>query len=85
MSYDYQSLRLMGGVPGQQLFLYKTADAKAAVATAGYFNDGVGHFNLSTGDLIRVVHDVGGTMGTTCYVVSKVSTGVVFLAETALA
>ncbi len=61
MSYDASTMRLMGGVPGQQLFLYRTADAIGSVDDAGYFNSAVDEYNLSTGDMILAVTSFGGT------------------------
>ena len=61
MSYDATSLRLMGGVPGQQLFLYRTTDAISAVSTAGYFNPAIAEYNLSSGDMILSVTSTGTT------------------------
>ena len=61
MSYDATSLRLMGGVPGQQLFLYRTTDAISAVTTAGYFNAAIAEYNLSSGDMILTVTSTGTT------------------------
>lgn len=61
MSYDASTMRLMGGVPGQQLFLYRTADAIGSVDDAGYFDDAIAEYNLSTGDLILAVTSFGGT------------------------
>ncbi|MEF2144350.1 MAG: hypothetical protein V3573_02795 [Desulfovibrionaceae bacterium] len=55
MSYKSEDMRLMGGVPGQQLFLYRTADDAAAVAAAGYFNQAVEHYTLSRGDIVLCV------------------------------
>ena len=51
---DYMSedMRLMGGVPGQQLFIYRTEDDIATLAAAGYFDDAVEDYNLDTGDII---------------------------------
>lgn len=60
MSYDSKTMRLMGGVPGQQLFLYRTADAIAAVDDAGYFDAAVDEYNLSSGDMILAVTSFGG-------------------------
>jgi len=51
---DYMSedMRLMGGVPGQQLFIYRTDDDIATLAGEGYFDDAVEDYNLDTGDII---------------------------------
>jgi len=62
-------MRLMGGVPGQQLFLYRTADAIAAVDDNGYFDTAVDEYNLSTGDLILAVTSFGGTQALSALVV----------------
>lgn len=61
MAYDASSLRLMGGVPGQQLFLYQTADALSTVVASGYFDDAANEYNLSTGDIVLAVCSTGGT------------------------
>lgn len=61
MAYDSSTMRLMGGVPGQQLFLYRTADAVATVTASGYFNSAVAEYNLATGDMILAVSGFGGT------------------------
>ena len=62
MSYESKNLRLMGGVPGQQLFLYRTADAVADVMTGGYFADAPDEYNLSTGDVVLAVCSTEGAM-----------------------
>lgn len=55
MTYDASSMRLMGGVPGQQLFLYRSADAIGSVDDPGYFTKAIGEYNLGTGDIILAV------------------------------
>jgi|GEM_PF-615967 len=50
--YISEDMRLMGGVPGQQLFIYRTEDAVAAVVASGYFDQAVEDYNLDTGDII---------------------------------
>ncbi|WP_018126098.1 hypothetical protein [Desulfovibrio oxyclinae] len=52
MAYVSEDMRLMGGVPGQQLFLYRTEDLLADVAGAGYFDKAAEEYNLDTGDVI---------------------------------
>lgn len=52
MAYESKDMRLMGGVPGQQLFLYRTTDAVAAVTGSGYFDKAAEEYNLETGDVI---------------------------------
>lgn len=59
MSYDSSTMRLLGGVPGQQLFLYRTADAIGAVSATGYFDKAVADYNLSSGDIILAVSGFG--------------------------
>ena len=62
MSYESTDMRLMGGVPGQQLFLYKSADDLAAVSAEGYFDAAAEDYNLTTGDLVLAVCSLGGSM-----------------------
>lgn len=52
MSYESKEMRLMGGVPGQQLFLYRSTDSLTAVIASGYFDTAVEEYNLDTGDVI---------------------------------
>lgn len=59
MSYDPINMRLMGGVPGQQLFMYQTEDAITDVDDSGYFDDAVEQYNLSSGDVILAVTGFG--------------------------
>lgn len=54
MAYDQESMRLMGGVPGQQLFLYQSTDLLSTIVASGYFDDAVDEYNLDTGDFIIV-------------------------------
>jgi hypothetical protein len=61
MAYSKDTMRLMGGVPGQQLFLYRTADAIGDVDDSGYFDEAVEEYNLSTGDVILAVTGYGTT------------------------
>lgn len=69
MSYDASFMRLMGGVPGQQLFLYRSADAIGTVDDAGYFDTAVDEYNLATGDMILAVTSFGGTQALSALVV----------------
>ena len=75
MTYDASTMRLMGGVPGQQLFLYRCADAVASVDDAGYFNNAIEEYNLSTGDIILTVTGFG-TAPALSALVASVSAGV---------
>lgn len=73
MAYSSSTMRLMGGVPGQQMFFYKTADAKTTTDDSGYFDDAVDEYNLSTCDIILCVHSTGGTIGLHAYVATNTS------------
>lgn len=73
MAYTTSTMRLMGGVPGQQLFLYRTADAETVVDDSGYFDDAYDHYNLSTGDIIIAVYAFGGTQKVRMYLVTNTS------------
>jgi len=70
MSYDSSTMRLMGGVPGQQLFLYRTPDASGTVDASGYFNSAVAEYTLSSGDLILAVTSFGAAVALGALVVS---------------
>lgn len=50
--YTSEDMRLMGGVPGQQLFIYRSDDDITTIIAADYFNDAVEDYNLDTGDII---------------------------------
>ncbi len=76
MAYDDSKMRLVGGVPGQQLFLYRSADAKATVMASGYFNDAVVEYNLSAGDVVVAVCGEAGSESVVA-LVAKVAAGVV--------
>ncbi|MGE9294155.1 MAG: hypothetical protein ACQKBW_11120 [Puniceicoccales bacterium] len=52
MAYTSEDMRLMGGVPGQQLFLYRTEDAIATVTASGYFDEAATDYTLDTGDIV---------------------------------
>lgn len=52
MAYNSEDMRLMGGVPGQQLFLYRTEDVEATVIASGYFDEAAVDYTLDTGDII---------------------------------
>ncbi len=74
MSYDASCMRLMGGVPGQQLFLYRTPDAIGAIDDTGYFDSAVDEYNLSSGDIILAVTSFGGVQALSA-LVAGVSNG----------
>lgn len=71
MTYDSSSMRLMGGVPGQQLFLYRSADAAGTVTASGYFNSAIEEYNLSSGDVILAVTSFGGAAALKALIASK--------------
>ena len=52
MAYISEDMRLMGGVPGQQLFIYRTEDETASVTASGYFDQAAEDYNLDTGDIV---------------------------------
>jgi hypothetical protein len=53
MAYDKTKLRLIpGGVPGENLYTYKTTDLLSVVVASGYFDDAVTDYNMATGDKI---------------------------------
>jgi len=70
VSYDASFMRLMGGVPGQQLFLYRTPDAIGTVDDSGYFDAAVDEYNLTSGDIILAVTGFGGTQALSALVAS---------------
>lgn len=74
MSYDSTTMRLMGGVPGQQLFLYRTPDAVGAVSASGYFDKAIAEYNLASGDIILAVSGFG-TLNVLDALVATVSAG----------
>lgn len=61
MAYTMNTMRIMGGVPGQRLLLYRTADDIADVDDPGYFDSAAEEYNLSTGDIILCVTGFGTT------------------------
>jgi len=50
--YTSEDMRLMGGVPGQQLFIYRSDDAIETIVASEYFNNAVEDYNLDSGDII---------------------------------
>lgn len=61
MAYNSENMRLMGGVPGQQLFLYRTDDDAAASRAQSYFDQAVEHYNLTSGDIVLCVSGQGSS------------------------
>ena len=52
MAYKSEDMRLMGGVPGQQMFIYTTDDDILTVVADNYFDMAAEDYNLDTGDII---------------------------------
>lgn len=71
MAYESKDLRLMGGVPGQQLFVYRSGDDAATVTAGGYFTPAAEEYNMDTGDMIIAVSGLGGTMTVDLLVAEK--------------
>jgi len=81
MAYASEDMRLMGGVPGQQLFLYKTNDTEAEAIVSGYFDQAVEDYNLDTGDVIIAVCDQDGAQGVELLVATNTDGTVTTAAE----
>lgn len=73
MAYSASTMRRVDGVPGQALFMYRTADAETVVDDSGYFDSAVTDYNLSTGDVIICVYAFGGTQKVRMYLVTNTS------------
>lgn len=71
MAFSSSTMRLIGGIPGQQLFMYRTADAETSTDDSDYFLNAKTQNNLSTGDIILNVYAFGGSMGLRGYVVTS--------------
>lgn len=74
MAYSASTFRRISGVPGQQLFLYRTADAETATDDQDYFLAAKTDYNLTTGDIILNVYAFGGSMGLRGYVATVTTT-----------
>jgi len=61
MAYSSSTMRRIDGVPGQQVFNYRTADLLSTVVASGYFDNAYDEYNVSTGDIVWVVYAFGGT------------------------
>lgn len=61
MAYESSKMRLMGGVPGQQLFLYRSEDDAAQVAASGYLDQAVEEYHLCDGDIVIAVTGEAGS------------------------
>jgi hypothetical protein len=66
MAYDKGSMSRIGAVPfaaglSKSEFIYATADTKAQVLGAGYFNADAKR--VDNGDMISVIYGIGGTIG----------------------
>ena len=71
MAFSSSTMRLIGGIPGQQLFMYRTADAETDTDDSDYFLAAKTQNNLTTGDIILNVYGFGGSMGLRGYVVTS--------------
>ncbi|MGE4291435.1 MAG: hypothetical protein AB7E32_04405 [Desulfovibrio sp.] len=75
MAYNSEDMRLMGGVPGQQLFLYRTEDDAATAQAESYFDKAVEQYNLTSGDIVLCVSGYG-TSPVPSMLVTNVTAGV---------
>lgn len=75
MAYDGKNLSVLAYGNGFTLWHYKTADAAAAVDTAGYFNEAAPM--LRVGDFLFANVGVGGTPQHGLFVVLSNAAGVV--------
>lgn len=75
MSYQSKDLSVLAYANGFTLWHYTTADAAAAVDTAGYFNPAVDM--LRAGDIIIANVATGGTPQAGLFFVSQAASGVV--------
>lgn len=73
MAYSATELRRIDGIPGQSLYAYVTADMNSTVEASGYFDTAVTDYGLTTGDIICIVHDTGGTILGDFYVATDTS------------
>lgn len=71
--YTSEDMRLMGGVPGQQLFIYRSDDAIASIIAPDYFNEAVEDYNMDTGDIIIACS--GATMADSIDLLVATNTG----------
>jgi hypothetical protein len=74
MAFSSSTMRLIGGIPGQQIFMYRSADAETATDDNDYFLSAKTQNNLTTGDIILCVYAFGGSMGLRGYVVTSAAT-----------
>lgn len=74
MAYTASTMRLIGGVPGQQVFMYRSTDAETSTDDTDYFLAAKADYNLTTGDIILCVYSYGGSMGLRGYVVTASTT-----------
>jgi hypothetical protein len=73
------NMALVGSGGGNGVYIYRTADLKATVAAANYF-DGLAA-TLNVGDVIHVISGIGGTVvGSPFYVTANTGTVVTIAA-----
>lgn len=75
MAFVSKDLSVLSYANGFTLWHYTTADAAAAVDSAGYFND-ASHM-LRTGDILMANVDTDGTPGAGLFLVSANAGGIV--------
>lgn len=73
MAYSASALRLMNGVPGNALYIYKTTDLLSTVVASGYFDDAVDQYNLDTGDIIIACTGAAGAAAVDVLVATNTS------------
>jgi len=74
MAYSASALRLIpGGVPGENLFVYKTTDLLSTVVVSGYFNSAVTDYNVKTGDKIIASTGAAGAAAVDILVATNIS------------
>ena len=78
VGYHYKGMRLLGGIPGQQVFAYRSIDAQADVRHPGYFNKAIDEYGLSSGDMILAVMGEPGEEVPAFYV-ARINGGLVTL------
>ncbi|XPV77044.1 MAG: hypothetical protein ACNI27_03750 [Desulfovibrio sp.] len=54
MSYGKDNMVLVGGVPGNAVYSYKSEDGLAEIMQDGYFDAAVKQYNLDSGDQVHV-------------------------------
>lgn len=79
MAFVNTALTSLATGNGFTLWHYTTADTKADVNTAGYFNDASN--NMNVGDIIEGYTSTGGTAVMSRYLVLSIAAGVVDVSD----